>query len=247
MLSDIELLSIQYRTLFVTSASGRIEWENDPDHSPGPRFWLAGCASGNCAGVRSDVTDPVVGAIMRDVATEPPFVAPDACPRHLARYIDLLCRDGAATSVKFGVIYELSHRLVYGHGADVTLADSESEEGQHLLAWLSRNGLPAGLLELGFRNTSDFWPPWCVAVHGGEVVSVAFSARVCQTGAELGVATVRGHRGRGYAAAAVAGWSRLRCLQSRALFYSADRTNASSQRVAARLRLHLLGCSLRIS
>ena len=36
IMSDAELLSIQYQTLFVTTASGRIQRENDPDQSPGP-------------------------------------------------------------------------------------------------------------------------------------------------------------------------------------------------------------------
>jgi hypothetical protein len=35
------LLAIQLRTLFVLTGTGRIERENDPDRSPGPRLWLA--------------------------------------------------------------------------------------------------------------------------------------------------------------------------------------------------------------
>jgi hypothetical protein len=46
MMSDIELLSIQFQTLFLTTGSGRIERENDPDHSQGPRLYLAGYVSG---------------------------------------------------------------------------------------------------------------------------------------------------------------------------------------------------------
>jgi hypothetical protein len=72
-MSDIELLSIQFQTLFLTTGSGRIERENDPDHSPGPRLWLAGCASGNVAGLRSDVMEDLAAEIMALVVKEPPF------------------------------------------------------------------------------------------------------------------------------------------------------------------------------
>ena len=59
---------------------------------------------------------------------------------------------------------------------------------------------------------------------------------------ELGLATAKAFRGRRFAAAATAAWSRLPSLQSR-LFYSTGRNNISSQRVAARLVLQLRGAS----
>jgi GNAT acetyltransferase len=245
MMSDIELLSIQFQTLFLTTGSGRIERENDPDHSSGPGLWLAGCASGNVAGLRFDVTDDLAAEIMALVVKEPPFFTEDVRPQYLDRYIELLSREGAVRKQSLGVIYELPNDLKYG--PDVPLIDSESDEWERLCASLSVDGMPAGLLDMGFRDVSDFWAPWCVALHNGRVASVAFAARLSKAGAEIGVATAPEMRGRGYAAAAVAGWSRLQSLKSLALFYSTDQTNGSSQRVAARLRLRLMGASLRIS
>jgi RimJ/RimL family protein N-acetyltransferase len=110
----------------------------------------------------------------------------------------------------------------------------------------SVHGLPDGSAELGFRSISDLWRPWCMALVNAEVASVAFAARISETGAELGVATANAFRGQGYAAAAAAGWTKLPTLQSRKLFYSTDQTNVSSQRVIARLGLHFLGASLRL-
>ncbi len=245
MMSDIELLSTQFKTLFLTSGSGRIERENDPDHSLGPRLYLAGCASGNVAGLRSDVTDDLAAEIMALVALEPPFGARDGRPQYLDHYIDLLSREGAVRKQSLGVIYELPNELEYAPGAP--LIDSESDEGERLHASLSVNGMPTGLLDMGFLDVSHFWAPWCVALHDGQVASVAFAARLSEAGAEIGVATAAAFRGRGYAAAAVAGWSRLQSLKSRALFYSTDQTNGSSQQVAARLGLRFMGTSLRIS
>jgi RimJ/RimL family protein N-acetyltransferase len=144
-----------------------------------------------------------------------------------------------------GVIYELPNDLEYE--PDAPLIDSESDKGERLYAYLSIHGMPSGLSDMGFRDVSDFWAPWCVALHDGQVASVAFAARLSKSGAEIGVTTAPAFRGRGYAAAAAARWSRLQSLQSRALFYSTDQTNGSSRRVAARLGLRFLGASLRLS
>ncbi|HZF37729.1 MAG TPA: hypothetical protein VE715_02800, partial [Blastocatellia bacterium] len=115
MMNDIELLSIQFRTLFLITGSGRIERENDPDHSPGPRLYLAGCASGNVAGLRSDVTEDLAAEIMALVALEPPFGARDGRSQYLDRYIDLLSREGSVRKQSLGVIYELPNDLYARH------------------------------------------------------------------------------------------------------------------------------------
>jgi predicted GNAT family acetyltransferase len=60
------------------------------------------------------------------------------------------------------------------------------------------------------------------------------------------VNTLPAYRGRGLAAAATAGWSRLPGLQMRPLFYATHRDNLSSQRVIARLGLPFLGIRLQI-
>jgi hypothetical protein len=93
-MNDIELLSIQFQTLFLITGSGRIERENDPDHSPGPRLYLAGCASGNVAGLRSDVTDDLAAEIMSLVTLERPFFTRDGRPQYFDRYIELISRVG---------------------------------------------------------------------------------------------------------------------------------------------------------
>jgi len=242
MTSDADLLAIQYRTPFLVSASGRIQGENDPDRSPGPRFSLAGCATGNVAGVGLDVAEPIAAELLTIAADEPPFVERNSPPVHLRRYIELLSRSGPAPRLSLGVTFVLPNRLAYLH--DVELISSHTHEGERLLADLSAKGLPAGLLELGFRDASEFWPPWCAALHDGQVASAAFAARLSPVGAEAGVATVRSLRGRGYAAAATSGWAASPGFASHALFYSTQQSNASSQRVIARLGLRFLGASL---
>lgn len=239
----MDWLNIDYRTLFQLRNDGRIERENDPDHSPGPRFWLAGCAEGNIFGVRDDVPDDVYKELESLAASEPAFTHP-ATPRHLDRYLSMFNSDGPV-AYDFGLIYELPHALSYG--SDARLIDSDSAEGRDLMLSWAAEGVPNGLFELGFRYVADFWEPWSVATVGGVIASVAFAARLSNVGAELGLVTAKAFRGQGLGAAATAGWSRHPALQSRTLFYSTDRDNISSQHVAARLGLRLRGASLRIS
>src|SRR5262249_27473274 len=144
------LLAIQLRTLFILTGAGKIERENDPDHSPGPRLWLAGCAARNVAAIRCDVTDAVAAEIAALAATEPPFASPERTPRYLDRYVDLLSRDAPVSRQTFGSIYKLPHHL--RHEGRVELIDDESDEGRRLHEFLSTHGMPDGLAELGFRN-----------------------------------------------------------------------------------------------
>ncbi len=245
MTTDAQLLAIQFQTAFVFERSGRISTTNDTGRSPAPRFALSGCAFGNVCGVRADVTDHVAARLMDLAALGPPFIDQSSASRHVDRYIELLSRDALVPKPCLGVTYVLPNEIAYQHY--VRLICSDSLEGQELRATLAAQGVPAGLVEMGFVDVSEFWDPWCVALERGEVASVAFAARLSATGADVGVATSPRLRGKGYAAAATAGWARMPALRSRALFYSTDQTNISSQRVAARLGLRLLGASLALS
>jgi len=82
-------------------------------------------------------------------------------------------------------------------------------------------------------------------MEGEEIAAIAIAARLGEKGAEVGVYTFSNFRGRGLAAAVTASWSAMRSLDGRALFYSTSRSNRSSQRVAARLGLRLIGASVR--
>lgn len=129
----------------------------------------------------------------------------------------------------------------------MTLVSSDTSEGDRLRARLSDKGMPEALVALGFMAATDIWEPWCIALHEGEVASIALTARIGPDGAEAGVVTVPSLRGRGFAAATSAGWASHPSLQGRALFYSTDRTNLSSQHVANRLGLRFIGASLRLT
>ena len=186
-------LDTDYRTLFRLHPDRRIERENDPDCSPGPRFWLGRSADGNLAGIRADVPTAVADELAHLASSEPPL-ADHMQPAHLDRYLALLA---PVPHWNIGLVCPLPHALGFDTDARVALIDGDSDAGRHLLHALSTHGMPEGLYSMGFRSAADLWAPWCAAVVDGEVASVAFAARLSEAGAELGLATATAFRGRG--------------------------------------------------
>ncbi|HEV2502415.1 MAG TPA: GNAT family N-acetyltransferase [Mesorhizobium sp.] len=239
MQHDNSWLDLDYRTLFHLDQDRRIERENDPDCSPGPRFWLAGSVESNLFGIGADLGARTAAELESLASTEPLFIHP-AKPRHLDRYLEVL----GSTTYNFGLIYELPHVLSFSSPAQIVSGDSE--DGLDLLQSLAKNGPAKSLKEVGFHGPQDFWSPWCAAIVDSEIVSIAFAARLSDVGVEIGVTTMKSFRGRGFGAAVTAAWSQLPSLRDRTLFYSTDRANLSSQNVAARLGLNQRGTTLRV-
>jgi hypothetical protein len=241
---DLRLLQVDIDTMFVMSATGRIERENDPDRSSGPPVFLVGCPFGNLTRVRHDVDDDVAMRILEVAAKERPWRDPDAMPACAEKIVELLS-DGQPAAVPTALIYRLPNGVRYEHSAAIVRGDSD--EGRQMLARLADRGMPDYMQTAGFKGAGDFWEPWCVALDGTEIASMAFAARLGVSGAELGVYTFPKYRGRGLAAAVTAAWSSMSSLNQHALFYSPEKSNRSSQRVTARMGLRLIATSVRIS
>ena len=229
--------------MFVMSASGRIERVNDPDRSTGPRVFFVGCPFGNFARVRYDLDDRVALRVLDAAAKEPPWRDPDVTPRCVGRIVEILS-DGHPPAVEPNPIYKLPNGLEYDHPARIVRGDSA--EGRQMLARLADRGMPDYMMAAGFKRVADFWEPWCVALDGDEIASIASAARLGEMGAEVGVYTFPKYRRRGLAAAVTASWASIPSLNKRALFYSTSKSNLSSRRVAARLGLRLIGASVSI-
>jgi hypothetical protein len=242
---DLRLLRVDIDTMFVMSAAGRIERENDPDRSPGPRLFFAGCPFGNVARVRHDVNDRIAQTVLDVAANAPPWRDPYVLPAGVEKIVELLAGAQPADTVVTHLIYKLPNGLRYEHTAPIVRGDSP--EGRAMLARLAERGMPDYMVDAGFKDTRDFWEPWCVALDGSEIASLAFAARLSAIGAEVGVYTFPKYRGRGFAAAVTASWASLESLNQRALFYSTSKSNRSSQRVAARLGLRRIGSSFRVA
>jgi acetyltransferase (GNAT) family protein len=240
---DLRLLQVDIDTMFVMSATGRIERENDPDRSSGPRVFFVGCPFGNLTRVRYDLDDTIAMRILEVAAKEPPWRDPYVMPACAEKIVELLS-GGRPSDVSLALIYQLPNGLRYEHPGAIVCGDSE--EGRQVLARLAERGMPDYMQTAGFKGVGDFWEPWCVALDNGEIAAMAFAARLGASGAELGVYTFPKYRSRGLAAAVTAAWSSMPSLNQHALFYSTEKSNRSSQRVTARLGLRLIGTSVRI-
>ena len=249
VLDDIggrEALAKHLETIFVFDESARIVRNTDPDRGAGPRLYLGGCDTGNVVRLRHDVGAHTARAVEAIVADEPPLSAPDSVPMHVDNYVELLGAEAPIEEHGHGVNYCFPSDFVYDH--DVTVVNSDMPEAERLDLGLAVDQvLPQPLVAIGFSTIARLWTPWCVALHDGEIASLVQTVRIAPTGAEAGVDTVPNSRGRGFAAAAAAGWAASPSLRGRTLFYSTSVTNISSQRVTERLGLRLVGASFSLT
>jgi len=236
---EISRLEIQFRTSFLLDDAGRLVETNAPDRTSPPKFAIFGCDKANRAGVGADVPPDLADRLIELAGNEPPLAKAGQAPRQLAAYLDTFARRGSTPLPRFGVTHVLPHRLEHQHAK--RLIQSDTPEGRGLVARLDREGMPSGLRDMGFVDASEFWAPWCAAMHGDEVAAIAFAARLSPTGASLGLATAPHLRNQGYGSAATAGWTQNRRLGARLLFYSTDLGNLASQALIARLELPRFG------
>jgi hypothetical protein len=241
---DLELIAIHAETWFVFTDAGRIQSENKPDLSSGPRFIMAGSTSGNAFRVHKNVDEETAGALETLAATEPPFFDPHRDPGHLVEYQELL--SASDEQIGQGLNYVFPVDFTYDH--QVAIIRSGTPEGDEMFSDKSfADVMPPGLQEIGFRTPADIWEPWCIALHDGEIASIAETVRNGSTGVEVGVDTTPEMRGRGYGAAATASWALHPAIRDRVRFYGHAKSNESSRRVTERLGLRYIGMSLRIA
>ena len=240
---DLRLLAANVATNFVLSGD-RIESENDPDRSVGPRVFVGGCANGNIVRVHRDLSGAAARAVADCIASEAPWPNPRIAPRFLEEISAILAHESPVESATPGLIYQLPHGRA--PVSDVKIVRSETRAGETMLARLAEKGMPRTLVKAGFAGVGDLWAPWCAALEGEEIAAVGFAARLGPLGAEIGLFTVPAYRGRGLATLLTAVWSSLDSLEDRDLFYSTLTTNRASVRVAERLGLRRLGAGVRI-
>jgi len=245
-LNSEELRALHAETSFVFTDTGRIARVADPDRGPGPRFGVWGNTETNLALVRHDVADATARALLDLAASEPPLARADSTPAHADRYVELLQAEAPVVDRGSGLCYSFPRHIAYEHEAVLATSDMPPAERERLGAAPDRM-LPGPFVALGFSTIGELWAPWCVALCDGEIVSMVETVRLGPRGAEVGVNTVPASRGRGFAAAAAAGWSACPSLAGRTLFYSTAATNRSSQRVAERLGLRFIGTTFSVT
>lgn len=231
-------LALNAATVFGLDDRLRILGENDPDRTPGPRAFVAGCVEGVLIRLRADVSEAAAEAAA-DLVGSAPWSDAAVGPTWLGPLVDLL----GATAIRPSLIYALDHRQG-SDGPDIIRSDTPA--GAALIRRLEAEGMPAHLVQAGFAGVRDLWAPWCAVLDDGEIAALAFAARRAAASAEVGVYTFPAWRGRGLAAVATAAWSALPELAAQTLFYSTTLDNLSSQWVTARLGLRQIGAGLRL-
>jgi len=242
-ISDLDLIALHADTFFVLGDSGRILSENKPDNSGGPRFYLAGCETGNVFQIHRDVDDAVAHELQMLTADEPPLFDSNSEPLYLGEYLELL----SPTEDQVGQGLNYVFPVDFSYETDKTLVISGTPEGDQLVAELETNdSIPEGLKSMGFRTPSDIWSPLCIGLHEGKIAAIGETVRI---GKKRG-GSRRGHGARftrtGFGAAATAGWALHPDIKKHVRFYGHAKSNNSSKRVTERLGLRYIGASLLI-
>jgi hypothetical protein len=143
-----------------------------------------------------------------------------------ADYLTILSAVGPIKSIRAGPLYAF-HDL---GGSDVAATVIGADNADLLSGGLDE-----------WRQDAHAGLPMMAIVRDGRAVSICTSAAVSQTAHSAGVETLAAYRGRGFARQAVAAWARAVQTLGAVPFYATTFDNLSSQRVASRLGLDLVG------
>lgn len=167
----------------------------------------------------------------RDPAEPPPAL--DLCRRIL--------ETGRAIEPSAGPSFVFSDVVPSSTGIDVERSDGPRREAL-------RDANPGNWLPIEWDELLDGrLGPWAMVLDGERAVSICHTpGPLTPRGAECGVWTEPRFRGRGYAAATATAWATILRPTGRVLFYGTDAHNRSSQRVAERLELRLIGWTWRL-
>ena len=228
--TDIELLEIQAEMSFdarrrMTGLCG---------------VTLARAHDGQILLVGSDLSDKVAAELAAtfDATAPTPPRDPSVVPPALERCEELLGAANGPQRCRSGPSYVFRRDTAFASTADIRRSDATNEDVDTL-----QSGNPGNwdLQEWGDLLDGSLGP-WAMALVDGNVVSVCHTPRpMTERAAECGVWTHPDARGRGHAAAVTAAWAAILLPTHPYLFYSTDRENRSSQRVAAHLDLRPIG------
>ena len=230
--SDIELLEIQAGRSF--DARGRIADRYGLTIAcTGDRsaLWIGADVPDALAAELAAVFDGTAGSC--DPARPPPALEP--CRR-------ILATGGRALQDSAGPSFLFTGETRFDSDVCIERSDRPARDAV-------RHGNPGNWPTVEWNELLDgSLRPWTMALVDQRVVSICHTpGPVTARGAECGVWTAPEFRGRGYAAAVTAAWAAIMSPSGRFLFYATDADNHSSQQVARRLNLRLLGWIWRLA
>lgn len=231
-MTDLGLLERQIGTLFRLDGAGRLCAVNEPDEPEAPRFFLGRTTSGNRWRFRSDLPADVTEALEALARLEPTAPDLEADVAYFAAFLEVLERHAPVRQVWSGPAYRFPDGGLPGSADAVRVTDHNAAV------------LDGGFPEL--RANLEAISPCVAVVQNDQAVSVCCSARTSEGAAEAGLGTLEAFRGRGYAAAVVAGWAEAVRAGGKTPLYSTSWDNEASKGVARKLGLVLYGTDLSI-
>ncbi|MBB6669486.1 kasugamycin N-acetyltransferase AAC(2')-IIb [Cohnella nanjingensis] len=224
-------MEMHAEALFTHDRNKRLLTINEPwpGELPAPRFFLGrsmdGAALCRC---RHDVPETLVEQLETLCADEPAIQDFQSKPRHLDAYMNLL----QSERYTMGPCYLIPEAIT-------PTMDVVSITRANITEWIG-DGFEWLLSEI------DFAQPCIAVVQDGKAVSICRSVRITSIAHEAGLETLEAYRGRGYAAAAVAGWARGIRQFGGIPLYSTLSENLSSRRVASKSGLVFYGVNFTI-
>jgi RimJ/RimL family protein N-acetyltransferase len=205
----LEAVEIELATLFVHDADGWLA----------PDFTIARTDGAVMVRIRSDLPADLTGKLAGLGAREPANAPIDAPPAFDREYRRLLGLGDRTPEVYLAFVLERDQ------------SDKKQPEAVDI-ATLERTVLSEFP---GLVTDLEIGRPGFALIRDGKAVSVAFTTRSGERGAESGVDISPAYRGRGYATAVVAAWAEAVRRSGRLAFYSAVAENAASLAVGRRL------------
>ena len=230
-LSDLQRIEIQATTLFTHDGNGRILTDNEPDGAAASRFFLGRTTAGHICRFRHDVPEEVVQQLKLWVAREPIPQDLREPPLYIEMYQRILETHAPVQNISHGPAYHFPATITAPEGVTATRMTRDNAQAlQPDFPWLF--------------SQLDEMPPVFAVLHECGAVAACFSSRFPGVANEAGVNTLEGFRGRGYAAAVVAGWATAIRARGVMPLYGTTWSNLASQAVARKLGLVLYGDDL---
>ncbi|MGH2631938.1 MAG: GNAT family N-acetyltransferase [Tepidiformaceae bacterium] len=236
-LSPLALMELQVRTLYELDAFGRIIRMNTGAEPPvpraAPRFFLGRTHAGNVVLLHQDLPKHVAAELRTIAAAEPLAYDFEAPPRQLYPLLHALRRHASAQDIWRGPAFTFPEEL---SAPSANVAELTREDTHRLHPELAEWAVDFPDCEPAFSAFED-----------GVAVAICASARLGRGGAEAGVETASGFRGKGYAGAATTAWAQAIRDSGRVPFYSTSWENSASRAVARKLGLTLFGEDIHVS
>lgn len=226
-----ELMEFHVEALFSHDQNNRLRTINEPwpETTAAPKFFLGRTIGGtNLCRFRYDVPVMLIEQLERLSANEPVVRDFHTKPKHFEKYMKLL--EGERFTM--GPCYLIPDEVTPEMNVVRITPENISEYLLDGFEWLT--------------SEIDYVQPCIALLDERRVVSICRSVRITSKAHEAGLETLTAFRGRGYAAAVVAGWAVAVRELGRIPLYSTFWDNLASQSVARKLGLLYYGINFTV-